>query len=319
MKSDAAGDWAIETCGLTKRFARSPRAVVEGLDVRVPRGSVFGFIGLNGAGKSTTIRMLMGLLPPSSGGCLLNRVDPHREPVRARRGVGYVPDRLLAYSWMRVGQLVEFCAAMQPRWDGRRIEEALKSGGIDPRQRVSKLSKGMAARLSLILALGHDPDVLILDEPTDGLDPIARDEFLESVIGSVCDRGRTVLMSSHSLRDVEKMADVIGLIHEGRMLVQARTEDLLAGTKRIRAVVDEPASKAAAAAAAPGLVWSRIEGRQWTLTVRGDTSVALEHVKSSGGRNIDVQDMSLDDIFRDVVRGHSAGSFTASRKAAACS
>jgi len=321
MSSDSAGEFAIETLGLTKRFKRHGAAVVDGLDLRVPRGSVYGFIGLNGAGKSTTIRMLMGLLRPTSGGCQLGSVDPHREPVLARRGVGYVPDRITAYAWMRVSKLVGFCAAMQPRWDSAAVGQMLQRARIDPAQRVGKLSKGTAAKLSLILALGHDPEILILDEPTDGLDPIARDEFLEHVIGSVCDRGRTVMMSSHSLADVQKMADVIGLIHEGKMLLQARTEELLAGTKRIRAVLDDVSLSTAASAARPSaLVWSRIEGRQWTLTVRGSTVESVEQVRALGAKSIEVQDMTLDDIFRDVVRGHAAGHLeTHRREAIACS
>lgn len=307
MSAETSGGWAIETLGLTKRFKRRGPAVVDGLDLRVPRGSVYGFIGLNGAGKSTTIRMLLGLLPPTSGGCLLGGIDPQREPVRARRGVGYVPDRLTAYSWMRIARLVEFCEAMQGKWDRQEVERMLVRGRIDPAQRVGKLSKGTAAKLSLVLALGHDPDILILDEPTDGLDPIARDEFLEHVIGSVCDRGRTVLMSSHSLADVQRMADTIGLIHEGKMLLQARTDDLLAQTKRVRAVLDDPSAAPAAAALRPaGLVWSRIEGRQWTLTIRGCSDETLAQVQAAGAKSIEVQDMSLDDIFRDVVRGHEA-------------
>lgn len=320
----AGAEIAIRAESLTKRYVgvRSRVEAVVGVDMEVRRGTVYGLIGLNGAGKSTLIRMLVGLLPPTTGRCWLGGVDVGRDRVVAMDRVGYVPDRPCAYSWMRVREVVAFCKVMHgERWKDGLVADVLRRGRVPLDRKVSALSKGMAAKLSLGLALGHDPEVLILDEPTDGLDPLSRDDFLELVTESVCagtdgggDGGRTVLLSSHSLSDVERMADVVGLMHEGRLLVQSATEELVAGTKRIRAVLAEPAM--VAPEGPPGTVWSRVEGREWTVTVRGFTREAVEQVRGAGVggvggvggvRSAEVIDMSLDEVFKDIVRGREAG------------
>lgn len=290
---------AIRTLGISRRFGRT--IAVDAADLAVPRGSVYGLIGLNGSGKSTLIRMVMGLLRPTAGGAYLNAVDVAADPVRARSGVGYVPDRPTAYAWMRVREAVAFARAMQPRWNDALVAEMLRRSRIDPRQRVGKLSKGMGAKLSLALALGHDPSVLVLDEPTDGLDAIARDEFMEDVVGTVCERERTVLISSHALAEVERMADAVGLMHRGKLILQCPTEELVRTTKRVRAVLETPG---APGQDPPGCVWSRVDGREWLVTVRGFTRDAVERMQATARvRAVEVLDLSLSDIFKDMVRG----------------
>ncbi len=293
-------DFAIRTEGLTKRFG--DRTAVDKLDLLMPRGCTYGLIGVNGAGKSTTIRMLMGLMPPTSGIIQMRGIDAGREPMRYLRGVGYVPDRPTIYGWMRVHQALTFTGALQPRWNDGYAHDLLKRFKLDPKQRVKSLSKGLAARLSLLLALAHEPEVLILDEPTDGLDPVARDDFLEGVLGAVCERERSVLISSHALGDVERMADHIGLIHEGRLLVQCPTEELVRTTKRVRVVLKDDAVPGAPP---EGTVLSRREGRSWLLTIRGFAADTPERLKSAG-RIVEVQDLSLDEIFKDFARGQEA-------------
>lgn len=297
---NAHGENALETRGVRREFRG--KAAVDGVDLCVRCGETYGLIGLNGAGKSTLLRMLVGLLRPSAGICLVNGVDAWAEPVRARTGMGFVPDRPAAYAWMRVSEVITFCKRLQPRWNDALVAALLKQSRIDPRARVRNLSKGTGAKLSLLLALGHDPDVLILDEPTDGLDPIAHDDFVELVLNSVCDRPRTVLLSSHSMADVQRITDRVGLMHEGRLLVQCPTDELVATTKRIRAVLNG----GGAPAAPPGAVWSRIDGREWMVTVRGSTDAAVEQIRAAGARNVEIIDVNLDDVFKDMVRGACA-------------
>src|SRR5262249_32979925 len=142
-------------------------------------------------------------LPPTSGRILIRGHDPRTHPVEAKTSVGYVPDRPTAYPWMRIDQAISFCRSLQPNWNDRYAADLVKRFRLDVTKCIGKLSKGTAAKVSLLLALAHDPEVLILDEPTDGLDPVARDDFLEGVLASVCERPRTVLMSSHALADVQ--------------------------------------------------------------------------------------------------------------------
>jgi ABC-2 type transport system ATP-binding protein len=155
---------------------------------------------------------------------------------------------------------------------------------------------------------------LILDEPTDGMDPIARDDFAEQIVASVCDSPRTVLMSTHGLSEIERLADEIGLMHNGSLMLRERTDVLLATTKRVRSVLEVPVGRADLGARIPGCVWSRVDGREWTVTVRGFASGVLEAVRAAGGKNAQVIDMTLDDVFRDVVRGLEDG---AAKEAAA--
>lgn len=293
---------AIRTEGLSKRFGQT--AAVADLALQVPRGRTYGLIGLNGAGKSTTIRMIMGLLPPTSGRVMLRGVDVWQDPVAAKTGVGYVPDRPNVYPWMRIGQAMAFCKRLQPRWRDAYAADLLKRFRLDPDQKVGKLSKGMAAKLSLLLALAHDPEVLILDEPTDGLDPVARDDFLEGVLAAACEQERSVLMSSHALDDVQRMADTIGLMHGGRLVIQRPTEELVRTTKRLRMVLPDGGPPPPAV---PGAILQRREGRQLTITVCDFAPAAVEGLRTqTRAEVVAIEDLTLDEIFKDLVRGREA-------------
>jgi ABC-2 type transport system ATP-binding protein len=196
MTDPAPAEFAIETRGLWKRFGDQP--AVRDLSLKVRTGSTFGFIGLNGAGKSTTIRMLMGLLKPSAGEVRLRGWPLAADRVISMVGVGYVPDRPNVYPWMRIEEAIAFCRSLRRTWNERLCADLLNRFELEPRQRVKRLSKGQAAKLSLLLAVSHDPDILILDEPMDGLDPLARDEFLSGVLEAVC--GRNAPCSSPATR-----------------------------------------------------------------------------------------------------------------------
>lgn len=292
---NAATDCAVLTESLSKRFGKM--LAVDSVNLRIPRGCTYGLIGLNGAGKSTVIRMLMGLLPPTSGRVLMRGLDPQMDPVEAKLSVGYVPDRPMVYPWMRIDEAMWFCKALQPKWNDAYAGELVKRLRLDVTKRIGKFSKGTAAKVSLLLALAHDPEVLILDEPTDGLDPVARDDFLEGVLASVCEHERTVLMSSHALSDVQRMADWIGLMHDGKLMIQCPTEELVRTTKRIKIVLPDGA---APSTPPPGTILDRREGRQRTITVREFTP---QSTAGMTGDQIAVEDLSLDDIFKDFIRG----------------
>jgi ABC-2 type transport system ATP-binding protein len=293
---------AIQTADLVKRFG--PTLALDGVNLRVPRGGTYGFIGLNGAGKTTTIRVLLGLLPPTSGRVTLRGVDVAAGREQARLGVGYVPDRCVVHPWMRVRQAVAFCRRLQPRWNDAYCDELARRFRLDLRQRVGRLSKGAAAKLSLLLALAHEPEVLILDEPTDGLDPVARDDFIEGVLASVAERDRTVLMSSHALGDVERLADHVGLIHAGRLAIQCPTDELVRTTKRLRLVLRDDAP---APAPPPGTLLVRRDGRQWAATVRNFDPAMLPPLQAAAtSQTVQVEDLTLDAIFKDFVRGQES-------------
>jgi len=297
---------AIEFSHLSRRFGKS--LVVDDLTFSIPAGTTCGFIGLNGAGKTTTIRMLVGLLAPSSGRTMLAGCEMPRQRDAAKRLIGYVPDRPTVYKWMTGSQAIAFCKSIYgSQWNDALVASVAKSLRLDLDKQVKHLSKGSAAKLSLLLAIGHDPRVLILDEPTSGFDVLARDEFLEGLLlvntaGEAQDRPpRTVLFSSHALGDVQRLADSVAILHKGKLVLHEPVEQLLSQTKRIRAVMNESAPQTVAP---PGTVHESRLGKEWTVTVRSFSADQVDFIRGKNSvAQVDVQDLTLDEVFRDYVRG----------------
>jgi len=298
----ASPAFAIETVGLTKRYG--PKEAVSDLTLRIPRGSAFGFIGPNGAGKSTTIKMLMGMARPSAGEARVLGLDAVHDSVAVKQHVGYVPELHFIYRWMRVGEVIAFCRPLYENWNDRFCADLLKVFELDPQTKVKQLSKGMVAKLALLLAVAHEPEVLILDEPTSGLDPVVREEFLDGVLRTLCERERTILFSSHALSDVQRIAETVGLIYEGRLIDHCRTEDLLNGTKRIRAVLRDGCTPGPPP---EGTIWQRVQQREWLMTVRGYSPATLEYLRTKYSLdNVEVIDLGLEDVFKDLIKGRKA-------------
>jgi ABC-2 type transport system ATP-binding protein len=302
MTTDSSYQFAIETAGLTRHFGH--KAAVDNLTLRIPEGITFGFIGPNGAGKTTTIKMLLGTLRATAGQAHVLGVDVARHPERMKQRLGYVPELHFIYRWMRASEVIGFCRTLYKTWNDKLCDELLKLFELDASRKVKHLSKGMVVKLALLLALAHEPEVLILDEPTAGLDPLIREEFLDGVLRTVCERQRTVLFSSHTLSDVQRLADTVGIIHEGRLLAECPTEELLTGTKRIRAVLHDGAQPGEPPA---GTIWQRVQQREWLLTVRGFTPATVEQLRGKYPvDSVEVIDLGLEDVFKDFIRGRRA-------------
>ncbi len=298
-KVTSRADWGIELEHVTRRFGR--KLAVDDLTLRIPRGSTFGFIGANGAGKTTAIRMMVGLLKPHGGSIRVAGFDVPEDRLPMHRHVGYVPDRPNAYAWMRVREAIAFCKPFYKTWNDALASELLRSFDLDPSKRVKHLSKGMGAKLSLLLAIAHEPDVLILDEPMSGLDPLVRDEFLEGLVTTLARREQTVLFSSHNLADVQRLADSVGLLHEGRLIFHSTIDALLERTKRLRAILPEQSTSPRQTP--PGVVWQQVNGREWLMTVDPFSRDQIEFLRQKNGIDtVDVLDMSLDDVFKDHLR-----------------
>ena len=217
---------AIRVEGLTKKFGR--RLVVDGLSFSVPAGSVCGLLGRNGAGKSTAIRLMMNLLDATAGCVTLLGLDHRKDHTALMNRVGYVADAPIPYDWMKVRELVRFTARFYARWNQSRVDSLLDRFQLDREQQVRHLSRGMQAQVALILALGGDPELLILDEPATGLDVLVRRDFLESIIQLMQQEGRTVLYSTHLLHEVERVADQAIILDRGRVAQAGSIDDLKA-------------------------------------------------------------------------------------------
>lgn len=224
-------EYAIETQGLSKRFRRL--VAVNEIELRVPYGSVYGFLGRNGAGKTTTILMLLGLLRPTSGGATALGYSSKIDPVKIRADVGYVPEKQIMYDWMTVSEILWFTSKFYKTWNKKLADELVERFGLDPKRKIKHLSRGMVAELSLIIALAPEPRLLILDDPTSGMDPVVRREFMEHIVDLVRDGKRTVFFSSHILADIERVADWVGILKDGRLLIQDRLETLKLRTRKV--------------------------------------------------------------------------------------
>jgi len=211
--------------------------VIDALDLRVPKGRVYGFLGRNGAGKTTAIRMLLGILRPDSGTIRWNGVEVPQTTAKIKQRVGYVSQQQHFYEWMRVERIGRFVRGFYPTWDHAEYHRLLDSLRIEPRQRVGELSGGTKMKLAMSLALAHRPEILVLDEPTAGVDPIARREILDLLRAQVDDEGRTVLFSTHHISEVEEIGDHVGVLHGGTLHYQGPVQDFAEAGKLEEAFV----------------------------------------------------------------------------------
>ena len=192
----------------------------------LPRGAVYGLVGANGAGKTTLIRHILGLLRAQSGSVRIFGVDPVADPVAVLSRIGYLSEENDLPGWMRVDELIRYTSAFYPKWEDAYAEELRRTFALDAAAKIKDLSKGQKARAGLLIALAHRPELLVLDEPSSGLDPIVRRDILGAVIRTIAHEGRTVLFSSHLLEEVEEVADHVTMIARGRIVLSAPLADI---------------------------------------------------------------------------------------------
>lgn len=287
---------AIEIDRLHYRAGRSFE--ISGLDLHVPAGSIYGFLGPNGSGKTTTIRLVLGLLRPRSGAI---RVLDHSMPLDAPRilaRVGYVPEQPHLDPTLTVRELLRFQAAFYASWDGAWAEELLKAFDLGEERLFGRLSKGQKGKLMMLLALAQRPDLLVLDEPTDGLDPVVRRDILAALLDYVSDRGATVFISSHLVHELERFCDWIGVMDQGRLVTELPMERFKNGIKRL-VVNDAPPD----APAPPFALLAREhDGAGETWLVRGWEPEMQSYFGSGRASLQRVIDLDLEDAFVELLR-----------------
>ncbi len=289
---------AIVTHRLTKYYGG--RRVVNSLDLRIPRGSVYGFLGRNGAGKTTTIKMLVGMVRPDFGEAQLLGEDIRELEASTRARIAYLAEGHPLYRWMTVNQMSRFARGLQPHWNQTLLDQILDHFQLPQRTKIRRLSNGQRAQLSLALAVASEPELLILDDPTLGLDTIVRREFLESMIQIIQRQGRTILFSSHILGDVERVADRIGILVDGVLRVDCPTEHFKQSVRKVMLTFGgEPRPFPEAA----GIISSRQLGHQWELVVSDYTQELQQLAESLQPRSIEVVELNLEDAFIEYTRG----------------
>ncbi|HUV62459.1 MAG TPA: ABC transporter ATP-binding protein [Sedimentisphaerales bacterium] len=289
---------AIKIEGL--HFSYGRKNVLKGVELEVPKGSIFGFLGRNGSGKTTTIKTLLGLQKPQGGRCLVGGLDSVTQNLEIRQRVGFMAEDQQMYGWMTVSRIIKWVAGFYPNWDYKFADELLDVLRLPKNIRVKALSKGQNSSLALLLALGHRPDIVILDDPTLGLDPIARKDFLRHVIDLLQSNSVTVFFSSHLLYEIEPVADHIAILDDGVIIKASRTEQLRDSVRRFALT---PTS---------GADFGNVPGILDVLKVGANVSVTLEDcdqakrgsLKSMSLNGMTETALNLDEIFEAYVIGN---------------
>lgn len=267
--------------------------VLDGLNLNVPEGSVYGLLGRNGAGKTTSLRMMMDLVRPGGGEIEVMGHAPADMPIALRQQIGYTSDSMQLIPWLSVAQLLNYNGSFYPDWDAEYVKTWLRRLELNEKKRVFSLSRGDRQKLGLIMAIGHRPRLLILDEPAGGLDPLARQEFLESIIELIHESGTTIVISSHQMSDLERIADTVGLMVGGKMRVEAELETLKTRSRRVQML-----GQAVAAEGLDGLVYQSRRGGMLEM-VLDNWSEATEQklLRRFPEARIESSPLSLEELF----------------------
>ncbi|HWB82924.1 MAG TPA: ABC transporter ATP-binding protein [Bryobacteraceae bacterium] len=293
-------DFIIEVSELTKSFKSQP--ALRGLNLKVPAGSIFGFLGRNGAGKTTTLKALMGLLRPDSGSARVFGIpvaDADRS-AELRRRIGFVTEDKELYPYMTVEQIIRFTRPFFPKWRDDLEQRYLKTFELPLKRKIPDLSKGMRSKLMLLLAIARGADLLILDEPTDGLDPAATEDVLRELVAIAASQQTTIFFSSHQLSEVELIADHIGIIDHGRMIVSGELDDMKARYQRLQIVF--AGETRTPAHWVEGVENVRREGRTVSILASRNVDAIVEQARALPGASVERFPVTLKEIFLEHVR-----------------
>ena len=293
---------AIEINALTRRYGQ--KKCLDDVSLRIPRGCVFSLIGANGAGKTTFLRHVMGQLRAQHGSVQVFGLHPIRQCTAMLERVGYLSEENDLPGWMRVEELMRYLQAFYRKWDTHLASRTIKDFDLQPSARISTLSKGQRARVGLVAAIAHHPDLLVLDEPSSGLDPLVRRDILNAIIRLMASEGRTVLFSSHLLDEVERVTDHVAILRQGKIIVAGPIEDVRRShqmaTVQFPTACDRPPE-------IPGMICWNGSGREWT----GLAIIPLERIEHEllplGGVVVESRSPQLEEIFLARAGAEEAG------------
>ncbi|MFC1792120.1 ABC transporter ATP-binding protein [Planctomycetota bacterium] len=281
-------------------FSYGKKQVLKGVDLEVPKGSIFGFLGRNGAGKTTAIKTLLGLQKPQAGRCLVGGLDSVNKSLEIRRRIGFMAEDQQMYGWMKVSRIIKWVAGFYSDWDQKFTDELAEVFKLPMDTKVKELSKGQNSSLALLLALGHRPDIVILDDPTLGLDPIARKDFLRHVIDLLQSNNVTVFFSSHLLYEIEPVADHIAILDKGIIIKASKTEQL---RESVRKFVLTPAPEADFSRQ-PGILDMLKVGDNVSITIEDCDEAKRAQLKGMSANGMTEIALNLDEIFEAYVIGN---------------
>ena len=290
--SPSSADAVVAITDLSRRFGS--KTALNNVSLYVPRGCVFGLVGENGAGKTTLIKHILGLLRAESGTVRVLGMDPVADPVGVLGSVGYLSEQPDLPGWMRVDELIRYTQAFYPNWDATYAEQLRKQFGLDSTQRIKTLSKGQRAKAGLLAAQAHRPKLLLLDEPSSGLDPMVRRDILEAVIRTVADEGRTVFFSSHLLEEIERVSDYIAMLHQGRVVLCGSLDEIKVQHRQFTLHFETAQPNPPTVSGALSISGT---GKEWSVLCNGTGTIPPSNLSDLNARIVEERVPTLNEIF----------------------
>ncbi len=294
----AAPPQPLTVQGLTKSF--DAKTVLNGVDLVVEPGTVLGLLGANGSGKTTLLKCVLGLLRPTDGSALVMGDNAWDLSAHTKASLGYVPQEVSSYPWMRVRQAIDYTAAFYPSWNHGLVADLCERWRLPLEERTGVLSVGQLQSLGIVLALGHEPSLLILDEPVASLDPLARRAFLRTLLDILESEDRTVIFSTHITSDLERVASQVAILREGQITYHGGLDQLKDQVKRLRITAKAPLPPAFAV---PGALRTRIDGATATAAVSAFDPAVVDNLRHTWDVDVDVTDLNLEEIFVELHGG----------------
>ncbi|PCJ17127.1 MAG: ABC transporter ATP-binding protein [SAR86 cluster bacterium] len=289
-------DLVVEINQLSRSFGKTK--ALDDINYRASRGKVYGLVGANGAGKTTLIKHLLGLLRAQSGTVKIFGQDPVKSPEQVLKRIGYLSEERDIPDWMNIGELMRYTSAFHKGWDDNYATELLDTFTLDKTKKIKTLSRGMRAQVALITAVAHKPDLLILDEPSSGLDAVVRHDILNAVVRTISEEGRTVIFSSHLLEEVERLSDHVTMIHHGKITLDSSMEEInnsyhyssirFTDSLEVKPVLNTALSISGS-------------GRSWSVIHEGAAERLADSVSQLGGEIVESRNATLEEVFVSQV------------------
>ncbi|MCF7974203.1 MAG: ABC transporter ATP-binding protein [Phycisphaerae bacterium] len=290
----------IEVNSLCRRFRK--HTALDQVSLRIEQGTVLGLVGENGAGKTTLIKHMLGLFKAQCGTVRVFGLDPVLHPKEVLSRIGYLSEDRDMPEWMTIQQYMTYTQAFYPTWDTTYADSLISQFALDTAQKIKHLSRGQRAKTGLLMALAYKPDLLLFDEPSSGLDPVVRRDMLGAIVRNIAEEGRTVVLSSHLLDEVERVADTICMIHQGQVILSDPMEQIRSSFHKFTLILDAPDR---ARPALPGLMICEGGPVEWSMICKQDIDSIKQAAKDMHARIVDLASPTLDDVFVANVKGQS--------------
>lgn len=281
---------------LSKSFGK--KKVLQDFNMTLEEGRVYGLLGKNGEGKTTLIRMIMGVIPADSGEIFFKDKKISFNDAAYKKEIGYIPEDAFFYSWMRIEDVLNFNASLYPAWNAKKAVEYLERFSLDKKSRIGKLSRGMKLKLGLVVALAAKPELLILDDPTSGIDVPTRQDFLKNIIKELSDSGTTILFSTHLVHELERIIEVLGILHHGHLILEEDYEKVKNSARRILLTFGDSAP---AELDIPGILTAKKENEHWEGVIYPWNEENEAKVRSISGAKLEIEPLSLEEVFMSFV------------------